>query len=234
MPVNSKRYTSALKIIDDTFYSPLEAVANVKATATARFVETIELHVKTNADPRHADQQLRAVVSLPHGTGKPVRVFAFVEVDMASVAKEAGADYILSDEYLRKIEAGWSDFDASIATPQVMPKIAKLGRYLGRKGLMPNPRTGTVVQPDNVAQSIKLAKKGRMELRMDRTAVIHASVGTAAFNEQQLLENLTTVYRVIFSSKPDAVKGDFIKSASICSTMGPGISLNLSAMAALV
>lgn len=233
MARHGKRYTDAAVKIGESVRTPQEAVALAREFASAKFDETVELHVATTADVRHADQQMREVATLPHGTGKQVRVFVFAEGDAARQAEEAGADYIVDEDLTKRIEAGWSDFDIAIATPDMMPKIARLGRFLGRKGLMPNPRTGTVVQPQDIGSAIESAKRGRAEVRLDKTAVVHTRIGSAKFTDQQLLENLASVYGTISRAKPAGVKGNFVKSASLCTTMGPGIKVDISALEAL-
>ena len=210
--------------------TPEEAVAIAKKVSFAKFDETVELHMLTTADPRQAEQQLREVTTLPHGTGRRVRVLAFVEGETAIAARDAGADMIADDEIGKKIEGGWSDLEVAIATPDQMGKIGRLGRYLGRKGLMPNPRTGTVVQPQDVGRAIEESKKGRVELRMDRAGIIHTTIGKVSFEEDQLLDNLATVVNTINRAKPEGVKGQFIKSATLSTTMGPAVKLDLSAL----
>lgn len=210
--------------------TPEEAVAIAKKGSYAKFDETVELHLMTTADPRQAEQQLREVTSLPHGTGKEMRVLAFVEGEAATAARDAGADIIADDEIVKQIEGGWAEFEVAIATPDQMGKIGRLGRYLGRKGLMPNPRTGTVVQPQDVGRAIEESKMGRVELRMDSSGIIHTTIGKVSFEEEQLLENLATVMDTVAGAKPEGVKGQFIKSATISTTMGPGVKLDLSAL----
>ena len=188
------------------------------------------MHLLMSADPRHAEQQIREVASLPHGTGKETRVLAFAEGEAAAAAREAGADMVVDDEIIKKIENGWAEFEVAIATPDQMGKIGRLGRFLGRKGLMPNPRTGTVVQSGDIGRAIEEAKKGRVELRMDRSAIIHASIGKVSFDEQQLVENLAAIVSTVARAKPQAVKGQFIMSATLSTTMGPGLKLDLSAL----
>ena len=190
MPKHGKKYLAALEGTSDVPRSAVDAVALVKSLAPANFDETVELHVSTSADPRHAEQQIREVAPLPHGTGKQTRVVVFAEGETARAAEAAGADYVADDELIAKIEDGWTDFDVSLATPDQMGKIGRLGRYLGRKGLMPNPRTGTVVQPDDIADAIEEMKKGRIEVRMDRDAIIHVLVGKVSFSEEQLLAEI--------------------------------------------
>lgn len=226
MAKHGKRYNAAAEAAGFDTHAPSDAVTLAKEFSKVKFNEAIELHVATGADPRHADQQLREVAELPHGTGKDVRVFVFAQGDAARAALDAGADYVADDELIKRIEGGWSEFDVAIATPDQMGKIGRLGRYLGRKGLMPNPRTGTVVQPDNVKSAIESAKKGRAELKLDRGANIHARIGTVGFEVDQILENLTSVYSTILQAKPEGVKGTFVKTVSICTTMGPGFKLD--------
>jgi large subunit ribosomal protein L1 len=233
MAKHSKRYREAREAIGLEPHEPAEAVKLAKQFAKTKFEEGVELHLNTSADPRHADQQLREVAELPHGTGKQVRVFVFAEGEAARSAQTAGADYVVSDELIEKIEGGWSDFDIAIATPDQMNKIGRLGRYLGRKGLMPNPRTGTVVQPQDLPKAIESARKGRTEVRMDKLANIHARIGTAGFTEQQILDNMTAVYGTVLRAKPAGIKGQFVRSATLCTTMGPGIKLDLPALEAL-
>ncbi|MBI4337639.1 MAG: 50S ribosomal protein L1 [Chloroflexi bacterium] len=232
---HGKRYGEVTKLIDRSkTYAPAEAVELVKKLATAKFDETVELHIRTNADARHADQMLRGVVVLPHGTGKSKRVLVFAQGEAATAAKQAGADYVADDDIIRRIEQeGWVDFEVSIATPDMMGRIGRLGRVLGRRGLMPNPRTGTVVPPQDLPRTIAEAKGGRMEFRMDRTAIIHLSIGKASFSVEHLLGNLVAVVDTINRMKPEAVKGQFFRSLYLTSTMGPSIHLDLSGTMAL-
>lgn len=230
MSKHGKRYRAAAEKVNQERYSPEEAVALAKEGSTAKFNEAVELHISTSADPRHADQQMREVATLPHGTGREVRVFVFAEGDAARAAEAAGADYVADDDYIKRIEGGWSDFDVALATPDQMGKIGRLGRFLGRKGLMPNPRTGTVVQPGDIAKAIEGSKMGRSEIRLDRTANIHTRIGVSEFSEEQLLENLASVYGTVMRNRPSGVKGVFVKSATICTTMGPGIKMDLTGL----
>ncbi|MBM3957567.1 MAG: 50S ribosomal protein L1 [Gemmatimonadetes bacterium] len=230
MPKHGKKHRAAVAEAGSGVRRPGEAVALAKKVAHAAFDEAVELHVLTAADPRHADQQIREVASLPHGTGKRVRVMVFAEGEAASLAEQAGADYVANEDLIKRIEGGWADFDISIATPDQMGKIGRLGRYLGRKGLMPNPRTGTVVQPEDIGRAIEGAKKGRTEIRMDRTGIIHTRIGTVSFEEGQLLENLASVVGTILRARPSGIKGQFIRSATISTTMGPSIKLDLSSL----
>ncbi|MBJ28077.1 MAG: 50S ribosomal protein L1 [Chloroflexi bacterium] len=214
-------------------YDPSEAVELAKKGAVAKFDETVELHLKTAADPRHADQQLRGVAVLPHGTGKPVRVAVFAQADAAKSAMDAGADVVGDDDLIDRVEKGFTDFDVAIATPEMMGKIGKLGRVLGRRGLMPNPRTNTVVQQQDVGSAVSEAKKGRVELRMDRTAIIHSSIGKASFQGEHLIDNLAAVIDTINQLKPTGIKGQFVKTAYLTTTMGPGIPLDVNSTMSL-
>ena len=232
MAKHGKRYRAAFDEIGYDEHSPQEAAALAKKHATAKFDEAVEFHVTTSADPRHADQQIREVAELPHGTGKQVRILVFAEGDAAAAAQEAGADFIADDEIIKRIEGGWADFDVAIATTDQMASIGRLGRYLGRRGLMPNPRTGTVVAPDQIANAVSGAKKGRSEVRMDKQAVIHTRIGVASFSEDQIIENMSSVYSTIMRAKPEGVKGSLVKSATLTTTMGPGIKLDLTELEA--
>ena len=220
-----KKYSDSMKLIDRTKqYDPEEAIALVKQTAKAKFDETIEISVRLGVDPRHADQQVRGAVVLPHGTGKTVRVLAFVKENRVEEAKAAGADLIADDEIIKKIQGGWFEFDACVATPDMMGVVGRLGRVLGPKGLMPNPKSGSV-SPD-VNRMISDIKAGKVEYRVDKTAIIHCPVGKASFEADKLTENLRTLMEAIIKAKPAAAKGAYIKSAVLSSTMGPGIKLN--------
>ncbi|MCX8213382.1 MAG: 50S ribosomal protein L1 [SAR202 cluster bacterium] len=234
MPKNGKRYAEAVALTEeDKEYEPAEAVALIKKTATASFDETVELHLRTGADPRHADQQVRGVTVLPHGIGKQVRIVVFTQGEAMATAEEAGADHVGNDDLIKQIEDGWTDFDVSIATPDMMGKIGRLGRVLGRRGLMPNPRTGTVVQPDNIAKAVSDAKKGRVEYRLDREALIHVVIGKSSFDESQLLDNLTALMDTIIRARPSGVKGEFVRSAFLTTTMGPSVRLDVATVTAL-
>ena len=228
MVKHGKRYNNAAsQVVEDTDYEPADAVALVKSLATAKFDETIELHLRTGADPRHADQTIRDVAILPHGVGKPIRTLVFTQGEAMVLAEEAGADYVGNDDYIKQIEDGWLEFDVSIATPDMMGKIGRLGRILGRKGLMPNPRTGTVVQPDDIAKAVEDSKKGRVEYRLDRTGLMHTPIGKASFDADQLLDNLTMLMDNIVRARPSGVKGHFIRAAYLSSTMGPSVSMDV-------
>ena len=225
---HSKRFRAAVEEVEaDRSYAPADAVELVKKTASAKFDETVEIHLRTNADPRHADQQLRGVVTLPHGLGKPVRVAVFAAGEAVRAATDAGAEIVGADDLVARIEGGFLDFDVAIATPDLMGKIGKLGRILGRRGLMPNPRTGTVVQAEDVPEAVREAMKGRVELRMDRTAIIHSPIGKASFEADRLVENLAAVIDTVTRLRPDGIKGPFVKTAYLTTTMGPSIPLDL-------
>ena len=220
-----KKYSDSMKLIDRSKqYDPEEAIALVKQTAKAKFDETIEISVRLGVDPRHADQQVRGAVVLPNGTGKTVRVLAFVKENRIEEAKAAGADIIADDEIIKKIQGGWFEFDACVATPDMMGVVGRLGRVLGPKGLMPNPKSGTV-SPD-VNRMISDIKAGKVEYRVDKTAIIHCPVGKASFDADKLTENLRTLMEAIIKAKPAAAKGTYIRSAVLSTTMGPGIKLN--------
>jgi len=233
MAKHGKRYNAAAKAAGFEDHTPEAAVTLAKEFSKVKFAEAVELHVATSADPRHSDQQIREIADLPHGTGKNVRVFVFAQGDAARAAIAAGAEFVSDDELVKKIEGGWSDFDVAIATPDQMGKIGKLGRYLGRKGLMPNPRTNTVVQPDKVGAAVESAKKGRAEIKLDRGANIHVRIGTVGFEDNQILDNLSSVYSTILRAKPEGVKGPLIKKVTLCTTMGPSFHLDQSALEAL-
>lgn len=231
MTTATKRYAAAKELVElGRIYRPEEAVRLVKQTATAGFDETVELHLRTGADPQRADQVVRGVAVLPHGIGKPVRVTVFTEGEAAAVAEQSGADFVGSDDLVKRVEDGWVDFDVAIATPDMMSRIGRLGRYLGRRGLMPNPRTGTVVQADDLPRVISESKKGRVEYRLDRTGLMHLAIGKASFDETHLLENLSSIMDNITRSRPSGVKGQFVIAAYLASTMGPSIALDVAAL----
>ena len=221
-----KRYQETAKAVDRaTLYEVSDAISLVKKTAVAKFDETIEVHFRTNCDGRHADQQIRGAVVLPHGTGKKVRVLVFAKNQKADEAQAAGADYVGAEELLPKIQKeGWLEFDVVVATPDMMGVVGRLGRILGPKGLMPNPKAGTVTM--DVAKAIADIKAGKIEYRLDKTNIIHCPIGKASFTEEQLTENFQTLTEAIVKARPSAVKGQFLKRVTIASTMGPGIKLN--------
>ena len=234
MPKHGKKYQAAVKTVDpERTYTPEEALALVKQNATAKFDETVEVHLRTNLDPRQADQQIRGVVNMPAGTGKQVRILVFAEGDAERAARDAGADYAGSDELIQKIQnENWLDFDVAMAVPQVMSKVGKLGRILGTRGLMPNPKAGTIVQPEDLARVIRETRQGRVEYRLDRTGNVHVPVGKASFTVEQLLENLSALTEAIMRAKPASVKGQYIRRATLTSTMGPGVRVDLAQAAA--
>ena len=221
-----KKYTEAAKLIDRTMaYDTAEAVALVKKAATAKFDETVEAHIRTGCDGRHAEQQIRGAVVLPHGTGKTVRVLVFAKGDKANEAEAAGADYVGGEELIPKIQNdGWFEFDVVVATPDMMGVVGRLGRVLGPKGLMPNPKAGTVTM--DVTKAIEEIKAGKIEYRLDKANIIHVPVGKASFTEEQLTENFNALMDAIIKVKPAAVKGAYLKTVTLTSTMGPGVKVN--------
>jgi large subunit ribosomal protein L1 len=232
---HGKRYNDSAKKREHMLpYSPEDAIKILKEMTSVKFDETVELHAFTNADPRHADQLIRSVTMLPNGTGKTQRVIAFVQGEGETLAREAGADYIGDAETIRKIEEdGWADFEVAVATPEMMGQIGKLGRVLGRRGLMPNPRTGTVVQQQDIPRAIKEAKGGRVEFRMDRTANLHMPIGKLSFTVAALVENLAAAIQAITEAKPDGIKGQLFKTMHLTSTMSPSLMLNIAEAQAL-
>jgi large subunit ribosomal protein L1 len=235
MAKRGKKYQEASKLTDRLqLYSPEEAIELAKKASYAKFDETVELHLKMGVDPRSADQQVRGVVLLPNGLGKKIHVLVFAQGEAVKLAEEGGADYAGGDEIIKKIEDGWLEFDVSIATPDMMPKVAKLGRILGRRGLMPNPKSGTVVAPQDLSRAIGEARKGRAEFRLDRTAIIHLPVGKVSFNKEQLMENLGAIIEAIVKAKPSGAKGQYIRSISLSTSMGPGFKLDIKSAVALV
>ena len=223
-----KKYTDSAKLIDSQKqYDPEEAIALVKQTAKAKFDETVELHVKLGVDGRHADQQVRGAVVLPHGTGKKVKVLVFAKGDKVDQALEAGADYAGGEELVPKIQnEGWLDFDVVIATPDMMGVVGRIGKVLGPKGLMPNPKSGTVTM--DVTKAINDIKAGKIEYRLDKTNLIHCPIGKVSFGQEKLEENFKTIMDAIVKAKPAAAKGQYLKSVALSATMGPGIKVNTS------
>ncbi len=229
-----KNYRNAASTIERTRgYPPEEAVRVAKAAAFAKFDETVELHMRTGLDPRHADQQLRGSVLLPHGLGKPVRVLVFAEGEPAKLAEEAGADFVGGDDLVKKIEGGWTDFDVALAQREMMGKVGRLGRVLGPRGLMPNPRSGTVLDGQDLPKAVGDSRQGRVEFRLDRSALLHMPVGKVSFDEEKLLENLATLVEAVVKARPSGAKGQYIKSATLTTTMGPGVKLELAPTLAL-
>lgn len=223
---HGKRYTEAAKLIDRSqYYDVADAVGVIKKTANAKFDETVELHVRTGADGRHADQQIRGAVVLPHGTGKTVRILVFAKGPKEDEAKAAGADFVGGQELIPKIQnEGWLDFDVVVATPDMMGVVGRLGKVLGPKGLMPNPKSGTVTM--DLTKAIADIKAGKVEYRLDKTNIIHCPIGKASFTEEQLGENLQALLDALNKAKPSSLKGAYMKSAVLTSTMGPGVKLN--------
>ena len=228
MSPRGKKFRAAQEKIDpENLYTPEEAINLAKVGSFAKFDETVELHLRLGVDPRHADQQVRDVVNLPHGLGKTLRVLVFAEGEGAKAARGAGADIVADDdETIKKIEGGWTGFDVAISTPAMMSKAGKLGKVLGPRGLMPNPKAGTVVPDNDLPRAIEEAKAGRVEFRVDKTANIHTSIGKVSFEEKQLFENLAALMDAIKKARPAAAKGTYIQRATLTTTMGPGIKID--------
>lgn len=230
MAKHGKKYLAALAKIDrDKNYDPAEALALAKEISPTNFDATVEVHMRLGVDPRHADQQVRDVVSLPHGTGKQVRVLVFAQGEGATLAREAGADFVADDnELLEKIKNGWTDFDVAIATPNMMGKVGRLGRILGPRGLMPNPKAGTVVPAQDLPRAIQEVKAGRVEFRVDKTANLHIPIGKVSFTEQQLYDNMAALMQAVKRARPAAAKGAYIQRVVVTTSMGPGIRVDVS------
>ena len=224
---HGKKYVEAAKLVDRaTSYEPAEAIALVKKTATAKFDETVEVHIRTGCDGRHAEQQIRGAVVLPNGTGKTVKVLVFAKGPKADEAQQAGADYVGAEELIPKIQnEGWLDFDVVVATPDMMGVVGRLGKVLGPKGLMPNPKAGTVTM--DVTKAINDIKAGKIEYRLDKSNIVHVPVGKASFSEAQLTENFNAIMDAIVKAKPAALKGQYIKSLTMTTTMGPGVRMSV-------
>jgi large subunit ribosomal protein L1 len=235
MTKHGKKYIAAAKQVDpDTLYTPADAVKLAKATTITKFDASVEVHMRLGVDPKHADQQVRDVVVLPHGLGKTVRVLVFTAGEGSKLALEAGADFIAdNDESIKKIQDGWTDFDVAIATADMMGKVGKLGRVLGPRGLMPSPKAGTVVAPEDMGRAVKEAKAGRVEFRLDKTANLHVIIGKASFSEQALFENLAALMEAVKRAKPAAAKGIFIRKIVMATTMGPGVHIDPNAAQAM-
>ena len=228
MPKKGKRYIEAAAKVETTkFYAVEEAISLAKEIHPAKFDETVELHIKTGLDPRHAEQQIRGSTVLPHGLGKIMRVLVFTEGEAVGVARDAGADFVGSDDLIKQIEGGWTDFDVAIATREMMGKVGRLGRILGPRGLMPNPRSGTVVGAEDIAKTVNDAKQGRVEFRLDRLANIHVPLGKVSFDDEKLRANMATLIEAENAARPREAKGQYIRSATLTTTMGPGIHLDL-------
>lgn len=231
---HGKKYREqAAKVDPNKQYAPKEAVALAKATSYSKFNGTMEVHIRLGVDPKHADQNVRDVVVLPHGLGKTVRVLVFAEGEGARLAVENGADVVADDDVIKKIQEGWAEFDVAIATPEVMGKVGRLGRVLGPRGLMPNPKTGTVVPAADLPRVIKESKGGRVEFRVDKTGNLHVPIGKTAFTEAQLYDNFAALMHAVVKAKPASAKGVYIKKIVVTATMGPGIKTDVNAAATL-
>ncbi|NLF78390.1 MAG: 50S ribosomal protein L1 [Chloroflexi bacterium] len=235
MATHGKKYLAATERFDgQTLYSPEEAIALVKEVAPAKFDETVELHLRLGIDPRHSDQQIRTTVLLPYGLGKTVRVLVFAEAEAARIAQEAGADYVADDEMIARIaNEGWTEFDVALAVPDMMRKIGRLGKVLGRKGLMPNPKGGTLIAPEDIPRAIEEARAGRVEFRNDKTANLHVPIGKVSFSQEQLIGNMAAVMDAVRRARPSAAKGTYVRRAVVTSTMGPGIKVDPNAALAM-
>ncbi|HMN28865.1 MAG TPA: 50S ribosomal protein L1 [Caldilineaceae bacterium] len=230
MGKHSKRFSAVQAKVDRLkYYSPEEAIQLVKENATAKFDETLEIHMRMGVDPRYAEQQVRGVVTLPSGTGRTVRILVFASPEGAALAQEAGADFVGAEDLAERIQGGWTDFDVVLATPDMMRVVGRLGRVLGPRGLMPTPKTGTVVNAADLPQVINEARLGRVEFRVDKTSNIHVPVGKASFEPNKLLKNLAALMEAVVAAKPAALKGNYIHRVTLTSTMGPGVKLDLSA-----
>ncbi|MCL0032252.1 50S ribosomal protein L1 [Peptococcaceae bacterium] len=225
MAKRGKKYQEALKQVGiDKLYKPMEAIKLVKQVTPASFDETVEAAIRLNVDTRHADQQVRGAVVLPHGTGKTKKVLVFAKGEKAKEAEEAGADYVGDEDFVQKIQNGWMDFDVAIATPDMMPLVGRLGRILGPRGLMPNPKVGTVTM--DIERAVKESKGGKISYRTDKAGIIHAPIGKVSFDEEKLYENFSVLIDALIKAKPESVKGTYFKSVILSSTMGPGIKVN--------
>lgn len=234
MAKHSKRFKAALAKVDRTkFYLPEEAVSLVKECASAKFDETVEVHLRMGVDPRYPDQQVRGVVTLPNGTGRTVRILVFAGPDGQALAREAGADFVGADDLSDQIMKGWTDFDVVLATPDMMRVVGKLGKVLGPRGLMPSPKTGTIVPADDLPRVIRESRLGRVEFRVDKTSNIHVPVGKVSFSREKLLQNFATLMEAIVAAKPSGVKGIYIHRVTLTSSMGPGVRTEVAAASAL-
>ena len=228
MVKQTKKTKEITQLVDRTkTYAPEEAIGLAKQAAVARFDETVELHLRMGVDPRNATQQVRGVALLPYGLGKKIRILVFAQGEGVRIAEAAGADYVGGDDLVKKIEEGWLEFDSAIATPEMMGKVGKLGKILGRRGLMPNPKSGTVVAVSDLPRVIDDSRKGRVEFKLDRTAIIHVPLGKASFGEDLLMGNLTALIEAVVKAKPSGAKGQYVKTAVLTTSMGPGVKLDL-------
>lgn len=234
MAKHSKRFNGVAEKVDRTqSYLPADAVRLVKETATAKFDETIEVHLRMGIDPRYPEQQVRGVVTLPNGTGRQVRILVFAGPDGQGIARDAGADFVGAEDLAERIQGGWTDFDIVLATPDMMRVVGRLGRVLGPRGLMPSPKTGTIVPGEELPRVIEEARLGRVEFRVDKTANIHVPIGKASFDESKLMGNLSSLMEAVMAAKPASLKGNYIHRATLTSTMGPGIKTDVAAVSAL-
>jgi large subunit ribosomal protein L1 len=234
MANRGRKYREALELVDrNAAYAPQEALELVKKTSFSSFDASVDVHLSMNLDPRKADQQIRGMVLLPSGSGKTVRILVFAEGEGAKAAEEAGADYVGSDELVQKVQEGWLDFDVVMAIPQMMGKVGRLGKVLGPRGLMPNPKTNTVLPAEDLSRAITEARQGRVEYRLDKTANVHMPIGRVSFSVEQLLNNFTVVMEAIQRAKPSGAKGQYIQRITLTSTMGPGIKVDLNQATAL-
>jgi large subunit ribosomal protein L1 len=228
MSSHGKKYVEAAKLVErNRLYRPEDAVRLVKETSATNFDATVEVHIRLGIDPRHADQQVRSTAVLPNGTGKEKKILVFAAADAVRLAEEAGADYVGSDDLVKKIEDGWLDFDVALATPDQMGKVGKLGRILGRRGLMPNPKSGTIAQAQDMPRVIQEVRKGKVEFRNDKTGLLHVPVGKVRFPEEKLLENFLALIDAVVRAKPTGSKGVYVKTITLTSTMGPGIAVEV-------
>ena len=234
MPTHSNRYNTARSKVDrNKQYLPAAAVDLMQESATSKFDETVELHLSTGVDPRHAEQQVRGVVTLPHGTGRVVRILVFAGADGVSLAEEAGADFVGGEELAKRIQGGWLDFDVVLATPDMMRVVGRLGRVLGPRGMMPSPKAGTIVQASELPRVVEETRLGRVEFRVDKTSNVHVPIGKVRFKSEQILDNFTSVMEAVMAARPTAVKGVYLKRVTLTSTMGPGIRVDVNAASML-
>ncbi len=232
---HGKKYQEAVKLLEkDKLYTLDEAITLLKKTNYVKFDPTIELHFRLGIDPRHADQQVRSTTGLPHGTGKQVRILVFTQGEGETLARNAGADFVGSDDMIKQIEGGWVDFDIAIATPEQMAKVGRLGKVLGRRGLMPNPKSGTIAQPNDLPRVIQEVRRGKVEFRNDKTGLVHVGVGKLSFTEEQIKENVMSLIDGVIRNKPAGAKGIYVRSITLTSTMGPGIHLDIAPVLAEV
>lgn len=236
MADHGKKYDQIAKLVDPKkYYSLKDAISLLKQTSYVKFDPTIELHFRLGIDPRHADQQVRSTAVLPHGTGKPIRILVFTQGEGETLARQAGADFVGSDDLIKQIEGGWVDFDVAIATPEQMGKVGKLGKILGRRGLMPNPKSGTIAQPNDLPRVIQEVRRGKVEFRNEpKAGLVHAGVGKLSFSEEQIRDNVISLIDAIVRNKPTGAKGTYVKSITLTSTMGPGIPLDVAPLLAQV